>query len=95
MEEFQELVKANGEELHCRLIDTTQMWVSWFWRLFRNHLPPVIQPRPLSKALRPAVTSALPTPRSPQAGSDGLMKEKSLTCSRKAEKPPGDNGVRD
>lgn len=25
MEEFQELVKANGEELHCRLIDTTQM----------------------------------------------------------------------
>lgn len=27
MEEFQELVKANGEELHCRLIDTTQMWV--------------------------------------------------------------------
>ena len=29
MEEFQELVKANGEELHCRLIDTTQMWVSY------------------------------------------------------------------
>uniref|UniRef100_A0A8C6B252 RAS guanyl-releasing protein 1 n=1 Tax=Monodon monoceros TaxID=40151 RepID=A0A8C6B252_MONMO len=25
MEEFQELVKANGEELHCRLIDTTQI----------------------------------------------------------------------
>lgn len=25
MEEFQELVKAHGEELHCRLIDTTQM----------------------------------------------------------------------
>lgn len=25
MEEFQELVKANGEELHRRLIDTTQM----------------------------------------------------------------------
>lgn len=25
MEEFQELVKANGEELHCHLIDTTQM----------------------------------------------------------------------
>lgn len=30
MEEFQELVKANGEELHCRLIDTTQMWVQKF-----------------------------------------------------------------
>nr|KAF6393466.1 RAS guanyl releasing protein 1 [Pipistrellus kuhlii] len=25
MEEFQELVKASGEELHCRLIDTTQI----------------------------------------------------------------------
>ncbi|XP_044292660.1 RAS guanyl-releasing protein 1 [Varanus komodoensis] len=25
MEEFQELVKANGEELHCRLIDTSQI----------------------------------------------------------------------
>eukprot|EP00071_Canis_lupus_P018266 XP_013964835.1 RAS guanyl-releasing protein 1 [Canis lupus familiaris] len=25
MEEFQELVKANGQELHCRLIDTTQI----------------------------------------------------------------------
>uniref|UniRef100_A0A2I3SUV3 RAS guanyl releasing protein 1 n=1 Tax=Pan troglodytes TaxID=9598 RepID=A0A2I3SUV3_PANTR len=25
MEEFQELVKAKGEELHCRLIDTTQI----------------------------------------------------------------------
>uniref|UniRef100_A0A8C9Q0L1 RAS guanyl-releasing protein 1 n=1 Tax=Spermophilus dauricus TaxID=99837 RepID=A0A8C9Q0L1_SPEDA len=25
MEEFQELVKVNGEELHCRLIDTTQI----------------------------------------------------------------------
>uniref|UniRef100_A0A452SI43 RAS guanyl-releasing protein 1 n=1 Tax=Ursus americanus TaxID=9643 RepID=A0A452SI43_URSAM len=25
MEEFQELVKARGEELHCRLIDTTQI----------------------------------------------------------------------
>uniref|UniRef100_A0A663DSH3 RAS guanyl-releasing protein 1 n=1 Tax=Aquila chrysaetos chrysaetos TaxID=223781 RepID=A0A663DSH3_AQUCH len=25
MEEFQELVKANGEELHCHLIDTTQI----------------------------------------------------------------------
>ncbi|XP_035745718.1 RAS guanyl-releasing protein 1 isoform X4 [Egretta garzetta] len=25
MEQFQELVKANGEELHCRLIDTTQI----------------------------------------------------------------------
>uniref|UniRef100_A0A8D2AYE9 RAS guanyl-releasing protein 1 n=1 Tax=Sciurus vulgaris TaxID=55149 RepID=A0A8D2AYE9_SCIVU len=25
MEEFQELVKANGEEIHCRLIDTTQI----------------------------------------------------------------------
>ncbi|XP_004941789.2 RAS guanyl-releasing protein 1 isoform X1 [Gallus gallus] len=25
MEAFQELVKANGEELHCRLIDTTQI----------------------------------------------------------------------
>lgn len=25
MEEFQDLVKANGEESHCRLIDTTQM----------------------------------------------------------------------
>ncbi|KAM6181203.1 RAS guanyl-releasing protein 1 isoform 2-T2 [Erethizon dorsatum] len=25
MEEFQELVKANGEESHCRLIDTTQI----------------------------------------------------------------------
>ncbi|XP_021571412.1 RAS guanyl-releasing protein 1 isoform X2 [Carlito syrichta] len=25
MEEFQELVKAEGEELHCRLIDTTQI----------------------------------------------------------------------
>ncbi|KFV74205.1 RAS guanyl-releasing protein 1, partial [Dryobates pubescens] len=25
MEEFQQLVKANGEELHCRLIDTTQI----------------------------------------------------------------------
>lgn len=25
MEEFQELVKASGEESHCRLIDTTQM----------------------------------------------------------------------
>uniref|UniRef100_A0A8C2VE33 RAS guanyl-releasing protein 1 n=1 Tax=Chinchilla lanigera TaxID=34839 RepID=A0A8C2VE33_CHILA len=25
MEEFQELVKANGEEAHCRLIDTTQI----------------------------------------------------------------------
>ncbi|KAJ7412799.1 RAS guanyl-releasing protein 1 [Willisornis vidua] len=25
MEEFQELVRANGEELHCRLIDTSQM----------------------------------------------------------------------
>lgn len=30
MEAFQELVKANGEELHCRLIDTTQMWVPKF-----------------------------------------------------------------
>lgn len=28
MEEFQEVVRANGEELHCRLIDTSQMWVS-------------------------------------------------------------------
>uniref|UniRef100_A0A8C6XIC7 RAS guanyl releasing protein 1 n=1 Tax=Naja naja TaxID=35670 RepID=A0A8C6XIC7_NAJNA len=25
MEEFQELVKANGEEIHCRLIDTSQI----------------------------------------------------------------------
>ncbi|CAM4693202.1 unnamed protein product, partial [Lepidochelys kempii] len=25
MEEFQKLVRANGEELHCRLIDTTQI----------------------------------------------------------------------
>ncbi|KAF4787846.1 RAS guanyl-releasing protein 1 [Turdus rufiventris] len=25
MEEFQEVVRANGEELHCRLIDTSQM----------------------------------------------------------------------
>jgi RAS guanyl-releasing protein 1 len=25
MEEFQELVKGAGEELHCRLIDTSQM----------------------------------------------------------------------
>lgn len=25
MEEFQELVRVNGEELHCRLIDTSQM----------------------------------------------------------------------
>lgn len=32
MEEFQELVKANGEELHRRLIDTTQMWVPCLWK---------------------------------------------------------------
>lgn len=25
VEKFQELLRANGEELHCRLIDTSQM----------------------------------------------------------------------
>lgn len=32
MEEFQALVKAHGEELHCRLIDTSQMWV---WKSYQ------------------------------------------------------------
>lgn len=62
MEEFQELVKANGEELHCRLIDTTQMWVSRFWQIFQNHLLMKYNPGCSARLWLPAVTTALSPP---------------------------------
>lgn len=61
--------------------------------VFGNHLPPVIQPRLLSKPLCPAVTSAVSRcdPRSLQAGSVALPKR--IALYQESREVPGDNAV--
>lgn len=84
MEEFQELVKANGEELHRRLIDTTQMWVPCLWKP-----PPSCN---TTQAAQQASVSCCDLccvplwPKKPSGRFSGFTKEKSLPCIRKAEK---------
>lgn len=78
MEEFQELVKANGEELHCRLIDTTQMWVSYL-----SKPPPSCD---ITQAAQQGSVSCC-DPRRLQAGSVALPKRKACQVPGKQRSP--------